>query len=80
MSASVVKKESTSDVSKSFWKVSKKIGAAYKNSNIFYKIFYADAETSKWMFRSSTLMKSCYSKRYIKIHGLQPSQPPYFLT
>ena len=79
-SASVVKKESTSDVSKSFWKVSKKIGAAYKNSNIFYKIFYADAETSKWMFRSSTLMKSCYSKRYIKIHGLQPSQPPYFLT
>ena len=28
----------------------KKILAAYKNSNIFYKIFYADAGTSKWPF------------------------------
>ena len=31
-------------------KFPKKIRAAYKNSNIFYKIFYADAETSKWPF------------------------------
>ena len=28
----------------------KKIGAAYENSNMFYKIFYANAETSKWPF------------------------------
>ena len=35
-SASVLKKDFTSDVSKSCWKVSKKIGAAYENSNIFY--------------------------------------------
>ena len=48
--ASVIKKDSTSDVSKSCWKVSKKIGAAYENSKIFYKIFNADAETSKLPF------------------------------
>ena len=48
-------------------KFPKIIGAAWENSNIFYKIFYADAKTSKWLFRSFTLMKSCYSKRYIKI-------------
>ena len=28
----------------------KKIGAAYENSKIFFKIFYADAETSKLPF------------------------------
>ena len=28
-------------------KFPKKIGAAYENSNIFCKIFYADAKTSK---------------------------------
>ena len=33
-SASVLKTDFTSDVSKSSWKVSKKIGAAYENSNI----------------------------------------------
>ena len=49
-SLSVLKKDSTSDVSKICWKVSKKIGAAYKNSKIFYKFFYADADTSKWPF------------------------------
>ena len=49
-SASVLKKDSNSDVSKSCWKVSKKLAAAYENSNIFYKIFYAGAETSKWPF------------------------------
>ena len=41
---------STWDVSKSCWKVSQKIAAAYENLNTFYKIFYADAETSKWLF------------------------------
>ena len=61
-------------------KFPKKIGVASENSNIFYKIFSADAKTSKWPFCSFTLMKSCYSKRYIKIHGLQPSQTPYFFT
>ena len=50
MSASVLKKGSTSDASNSCWKVSKKIGAAYENSKLFYKIFYADAETSTWPF------------------------------
>ena len=50
MSANVLKKDSTSDVSKSCWKVSKKIGAAYENSKIFYKSFYVNAETSKWSF------------------------------
>ena len=55
----------------------KNIGGAYKNSNIFYKIFYGDTETSEWTFRSLTLTKSCYSKRYIKIQGPHPSQPPY---
>ena len=59
-------------------KFPKKIGAASENSNIFYKIFSADAKTSKWPFCSFTLLKSCYSKRYIKIHGLQPSRTPYF--
>ena len=28
-------------------KFPKKIGAACENSNLFYKIFYADVETSK---------------------------------
>ena len=79
-SASVLKKDSTSDVSRSCSKVQKKVGGAYENSNIFYKVFYGDAETSKWLFRSFTLMKSCYSQRYIKIHGPQPSRPPYFFT
>ena len=59
-------------------KFKKKIGGAYENSNIFYKAFYADAETSEWLFHSFTLMKSCYSQRYIKIHGPQPSPSPYF--
>ena len=27
--------------------------------------------------RYFTLMKSCYSKRHIKIHGPQPCRPPY---
>ena len=31
-------------------KFPKKIGAAYENSKLFYKIFYADAETSTWPF------------------------------
>ena len=31
-------------------KIPKKIGAAYENSKIFYKMFYADTETSKWLF------------------------------
>ena len=75
-SASVLKKDSTSDVSRGCSKVQKKVVGAYENSNIFYKVFYADAETSKWLFRSFTLMKSCYSQRYIKIHGPQPSRPP----
>ena len=44
-------------------KFPKNIGAAHKNSNILYKMFYADAETSKWLFCSFTLIKSCYSKR-----------------
>ena len=38
-SASALKKDSTSDVSKSCWKVSKKIEAAYENLGIFYKTF-----------------------------------------
>ena len=79
-SASVLKKDSTSDVSRGCSKVQKKVVGAYENSNIFYKVFYADAETSKWLFRSFTLMKNCYSQRYIKIHGPQPSRPPYFFT
>ena len=29
-------------------KFPKNIGAAYENSKIFYKIFYADVETSKY--------------------------------
>ena len=69
-SASALKKDSTSDVFKSCWKVSKKIGTAYENSNVFYNIFYADVET---------LTKSYYSKRHIKIHGPQPSRPSYFV-
>ena len=59
-------------------KFPEKIGAAYENSNIFYKIFYANAETSNSPFRSHTLMKSCYSKTYTKIHGPQPSRPHTF--
>ena len=59
-SANVPKKDSTSDVSKSCWKVKKKIGGVYENSNIFYKVFYADVETFKWLFCSFTLMKSCH--------------------
>ena len=31
-------------------KFPKKIGAAYENSDMFHKFFYADAETSKWPF------------------------------
>ena len=31
-------------------KFPKKIGAAHENSNVFYKIIYADAKTSKWSF------------------------------
>ena len=31
-------------------KFPKKIGGAYENSKLFYKIFYADAETSTWPF------------------------------
>ena len=79
-SASAVKKDSTSDVSKSCWKVSKKkkIGAASENSKIFYKIFMSVPRLSDGSF--FTLMKSCYSKRYIKIHGPPPSQMPYFFT
>ena len=50
-------------------KFPKKIGAAYENSSIFYKRFYVDGKTSKCPFSSFTLMKSCYSERYIKIHG-----------
>ena len=66
-----------SKVSEKFPKI---IGATYENSNIYYKIFYADGKTSKWLFRSCTLMKSCYSKRYIKIHGPQPTRSSYFFT
>ena len=58
-------------------KFPKNFGGAYESSNIFYKIFYADAETSN-NGRSFILMKSCYSKRYIKIHGPLLSRPPYF--
>ena len=78
-SASAVKKYSTSYVSKSCWKVSKKkIGAASENSKIFYKIFMPMPRLSDGSF--FTLMKSCYSKRYIKIHGPPPCQMPYFFT
>ena len=49
-SAILLKKDSSSDVPKSCWKVSKKDGAAYGNSNIFYKIVYANAKTSNWPF------------------------------
>ena len=59
-------------------KFPKKIGAAYENSNIFYKFFDANGNTSKWPF--FTLMKSCYSKRYIKIDGPRSPRPPYFFT
>ena len=31
-------------------KFPKTIGAAYENSNTFYKIFHASVETSKWLF------------------------------
>ena len=31
-------------------KFPKKIGGTYENSKLFYKIFYADAETSTWPF------------------------------
>ena len=56
----------------------KKIGAASENSKIFYKIFMPMPRLSDGSF--FTLMKSCYSKRYIKIHGPPPSQMPYFFT
>ena len=32
-------------------KFPKSIGTAYENSKTFYKLFYADAETSTWQFR-----------------------------
>ena len=59
-------------------KFPKKIGAAFENSNVFCKIFYAYTETSEWPFPSFTLTKSCYSKRRIKIHAPQPSRPHAF--
>ena len=71
-SRSVLKRPPLQMLPKVARKFPKKIEAAYENSNIFYKSFYADAATSKWPFRSFTLMKSCYSKRYIKPHAPHP--------
>ena len=40
-------------------KKKKKNGAAYENSKIFCKIFYADTETSKWPLFYSTEKLLC---------------------
>ena len=58
-------------------KFPKIIGAAYKNSKIFYNIFYTDAMRRLLNGSSFNLMKICYSKRY---YSPPPSRPPYVFT
>ena len=57
----------------------KNIGAAYENLNIFYTIFYVDAQTFEWPFRSFALTKSCYSKSISKSMARSPLGPHTFL-
>ena len=57
----------------------KNIGAAHENLNIFYKTFYADAQTFEWPFRSFTLTKSCCSKSISKSMARSLLRPHTFL-
>ena len=57
-------------------KFQKKIGAAYENSRYSINFFMPMPKLPNGS--SFISMKSCCSKRYIKIHGLQPSQPRCF--
>ena len=77
-SASVLKKDSNSDVTKSCWKVLKKLKQLTKIRIYSIKLFIPILRLPNG--RSFTLMKSCYSKRHIKIHGPRPSRAPYFFA
>ena len=78
-SASLLKKDSTLDVSKSCWKVSKRWRKMEKLTEIqIYSIKFFMPMPRLPIGRSSTLMKSCYSKWYIKICDPQPSRSLHF--
>ena len=78
-SVNVLKNDSTSDVSKSCWKVSKKTLEQLTKIQRYSVKFFIKC----WDFQIAvpfTLKKSCYSKRHIEIHAPQPSRAPYFFT
>ena len=77
-SGNVLKKGSTSDVSKSCWKFFQKKLEQFTRIQIYSIKFFMQMPRLP-NGRSFTLMKSCCSKRYIKIHSPKPLGPHKFL-